>query len=333
MKAMVLEKTAPVDTNPLALKELPDPEPGPGEVRISIHACGICHTDLHIIEAEIPAHKLPLVIGHQIVGEVDRLGQGVKSWKPGDRVGVPWLNRTDQDCVYCSRGMENLCENGLFTGYDVDGGLAEYTVQDADWVYPIPGDYPDLMAAPLLCAGIIGFRALRLSEIRGGQRLGLFGFGASAHIAIQVARFWGCEVFVFTRSKRHRDLAKKLGAAWTGGVEDQAPGPLDSAVIFAPAGPIVPEALRFTRKGGTVACAGIYMTPIPELDYNTLLYHERTLRSVANSTRQDCMDMLEIAPRVPVQTEVQVFSLEEANKALNKLKNSRINGAGVIKIS
>jgi propanol-preferring alcohol dehydrogenase len=331
MKAMVLEQCGPVESNPLKLKDIEVPEPGPGRVLIRVSACGICHTDLHVIEAEIETHKLPLVIGHQIVGEVEKLGRGVTAWKPGDKVGVPWLNKTCGKCYFCKHDMENLCEDGKFTGYDVDGGLAEYTVQDADWIYAIPEGYPDLEAAPLLCAGIIGFRALRLSDIEKGGVLGLVGFGASAHVTIQVARHRGCEVYVFTRSQEHRDHAMKLGAAWAGGIEDKAPGPCDSAVIFAPAGPLVPATLGKVRKGGTVALAGIYMTPIPEFDYNTLLYYERTLRSVANSTRQDCRELLKIAPEVPIKTEVTEFPPEDANRALNLLKKSKIRGAGVIK--
>lgn len=332
MKAMVLEKCGPIEDNPLVERDLPTPEPGPGQVLIRVNACGICHTDLHVIEAEIPTHKLPLVIGHQIVGKVEKIGTAADKWKPGDRVGVPWLNKTCGQCRYCKNDMENLCENSRFTGYDLDGGLAGYTVQDQDWVYALPDGYPDLQAAPLLCAGIIGYRALRLARTEPGSRLGLFGFGASAHIAIQVARHWGCEVYVFTRGAGHRRLAEKLGASWVGSADDKPPEHLDSAVIFAPAGDLVPKTMGLIRKGGTVACAGIYMTPIPELDYNALLYHERTLTSVANSTRQDCRELLALAPQVPIETEVQVFPLSETNRALAMLKRSEIDGAGVIAI-
>jgi len=332
VRAVVLEKTAKMETDPLVMKEVPAPEPGPGQVRIRVRACGLCHTDLHIIEEEIETHKLPLIIGHQIVGQVESVGRGAGRWKPGDRVGVPWLNKTCGECFFCRNGKENLCGRGAFTGYDLDGGLAEYTVQDEEWIYEIPEGYPDLEAAPLLCAGVIGYRALKLSEIEEGGRLGLVGFGASAHVAIQVALHRGCEVFVFTRSEAHRELARKLGAAWAGGIEDRPPAELDSAVIFAPAGPLVPETLKLTKRGGTVTCAGIYMSPIPEFDYD-LLYRERTLRSVANSTRADCRELLELAPRVPIRTETEEFSLEQANLALNRMKKSEINGAAVIRMA
>jgi alcohol dehydrogenase, propanol-preferring len=332
MKATVLKSTGPVETERLELVDLPIPEPGPEQVRIRVKACGLCHTDLHIIEAEIPTHKLPLIPGHQIVGVVDAIGAGVKEWRPGARVGVPWLNRACGVCEYCRSGRENLCERGTFTGYDVDGGLAQYTVQHQDWIYALPHDYPDLAAAPLMCAGIIGLRALRLSEIRPGQVLGLFGFGASAHIALQVARYWGCEIMVFTRGEQHRELAKSLGAGWNGALAEAPPEALDAAIVFAPAGEVVPQALARTRKGGTVALAGIYMSPVPAMDYR-LLYHERTLRSVANSTRADCRELLALAPRVPIRTEVEVFPLEEVNRALLLLKQSRIQGAAVIEIS
>lgn len=331
MKAMVLDACAPIETGPLQLRELPAPVPGPGQVLLRVRACGVCHTDLHIIEGELPAHKLPLVPGHQIVGVVKEVGPGVSQWRPGDRVGVPWLNRTCGQCFFCRRGQENLCENGVFTGYDLDGGLAEFTVQDADWIYPLPDGFSDEKAAPLLCAGVIGYRALRLAGAEAGGRLGLFGFGASAHIALQVARYWGAEVYVFTRGEAHRELARELGAAWVGGVEEEAPGLLDCAVIFAPAGRLVPESLRFLRKGGTVALAGIYMTAIPEFDYR-LLYHERVVRSVANSTRDDCRELLALAPRIPIQTQIMEFPLAETNTALAGLKQGRLRGAGVVRM-
>jgi len=264
------------------------------------------------------------------VGAVDAVGGGVTRFREGDRVGVPWLYATCGACAHCARGAENLCDAGRFTGFSVDGGYAEAMVARADYTYPLPGGVPDAQAAPLLCAGVIGYRALRLSEIEPGGRLGLYGFGNSAHIAIQVARHWGCEVFVMTRGEGHRALARELGAAWVGAADAVPPAPLDSAVIFAPAGPLVLEALRALRKGGTVALAGIYMTPIPAIDYGSLLYHEKTVRSVANSTRRDAQELLQLAGAIPIRTQVQTFPLAEANRALQLLKQDRIRGAAVL---
>jgi propanol-preferring alcohol dehydrogenase len=332
MKAMILEKQASIFENPLRWADLPEPEPGPGEVRVRIEYCGICHTDLHEIEGELEMPKLPVTPGHQIVGVVDRLGEGVTRFQEGDRVGIAWLYSTCGDCVYCLAGKENLCEGARFTGYHMDGGFAQFTVVGEGFAYPIPEGFSDREAAPLLCAGIVGYRALRLSEIEPGERLGLYGFGASAHVSIQVARHWDCEVYVFSRGKEHRDLAEKLGACWTGLSGDEPPEKLDSAVIYAPAGPMVLDALKCLRKGGTLALAGIYMTPIPEMDYNTYLYHERTVRSVANSTRRDGEELLRYAAEIPIHTETQLFRLEEANRALQLLKERTINGAGVLEI-
>lgn len=331
MQAVILKKPGPIEQNPLESVELPIPEPGPGQIRIRIHACGLCHTDLHTVEGELALPRLPVVPGHQIVGVVDRAGLGVTRFKVGDRVGVPWLNWTDQTCAYCRQGNENLCDNIRFTGLHVDGGYAQYTVVSEDFAYPIPANFSDVAAAPLLCAGIIGYRALRISQIQPGQRLGLYGFGASAHIAIQIAVYWKCEVFVFTRSEEHRRLARALGAAWTGRAEDEPPARVDSSIIFAPVGPLVLEALRVLDKGGTIALAGIYMTPIPELNYH-LIYWERGIRSVANSTRQDAEELLHLAGQVPIRTEVEVFPLAAANHALQLLKAGKIRGAGVLQI-
>jgi propanol-preferring alcohol dehydrogenase len=331
MRAMVLTEPKPVAENPLSLRNLPVPAPAAGQVRIRVNCCALCHTDLHTVEGELPKHKRPVVPGHQVVGIVEAIGRDVKDPREGDRVGVPWLHWTDQTCVYCLRGTENLCEHALFTGYDVDGGYAEYVVAPADYVYPIPQAFDDVHAAPLLCAGIIGYRSYRLSGIRKGQRLGLYGFGASAHIVLQFARHLGNQVYVFTRGEAHRALALKLGAAWAGGSEDKAPELIDAAIIFAPLGSLVLDALRALRKGGTVALAGIVMSPIPPMDYN-LIYHERVVRSVANSTRQDARELLELAAEVPVRTEVQTFGLEQSNEALLALKQSRIDGAGVLQL-
>ncbi len=332
MKAMVLRQPAPAAGRPLALAELPRPEPGPGQVRLRVRACGVCHTDLHLVEGEIETPRLPVVPGHQVVGVVDALGAGVTRFRRGDRAGVPWLFWTDETCDFCRRGQENLCPNALFTGQHVDGGFAEYMVSHAGWTYPIPEGLTDEQAAPLLCAGLIGYRSLRLSEVQPGERLGLYGFGASAHIAIQVARHWGCQVYVFTRSEAHRRHALELGAAWVGDAREEPPAPLDSAVTFAPAGWLVPEVLRALRPGGTLAINAIYMSPIPEMPYD-LLYGERTVRSVANLTRRDAEEFLPLAARIPVRTDVEVFRLEEANEVLQRLKRSEIKGAAVLKIA
>ena len=332
MKAMRLSRAQPIEQSPLELLDLPAPIPGPGEVRLRVEACGICRTDLHIIEGDLQLPKLPLVPGHQIVGIVDRVGKAVTRFQIGDRVGVPWLFSTCGQCTFCQRDQENLCDAARFTGYHMDGGYAESIVAPEAFVYPLPTGFSPARSAPLLCAGVIGFRALRLSTVRPGQRLGLYGFGGSAHIAIQVAIHWGCEIFVFTRSEEHRALAQQLGAHWTGRAEDDPPGRLDSAVIFAPVGRLVIEALRVLGKGGTIALAGITMSPIPELDYG-LLYQERTVRSVANSTRQDVLDLLKLASEIPIRTEVQTFPLEQANHALHLLKESRFRGAAVLRIS
>jgi propanol-preferring alcohol dehydrogenase len=313
------------------LVELPTPVPGPGELRLRVEACGLCRTDLHIVEGDLPLPTLPIVPGHQIVGVVDQVGEGVTRFQAGDRLGVPWLYSTCGRCAFCRRDQENLCDTARFTGYHVNGGYAEFVVAQEAFAYPLPPGISTAHAAPLLCAGVIGFRALRLSEIKPGERLGLYGFGGSAHIAIQVAVHWGCEVVVFTRSEAHRALASRLGAHWAGRVEDDPPGQLDSAVIFAPVGQMVLEALRVLRKGGTIAIAGITMSPIRELDY-ALLYQERTVRSVTNSTRQDVRDLLRLAVGIPIQTEVCAFPLEEANYALKLLKHSRFSGAGVLTI-
>ncbi|NOZ30075.1 MAG: zinc-dependent alcohol dehydrogenase family protein [Chloroflexi bacterium] len=331
MLAARLHQAQPIETHPLVLEEVPDPTPGPGQIRLRVRACGLCHTDLHTVEGELRLPRLPIIPGHQIVGIVDQVGPGVTRFQPGDRAGVPWLNHTCGECEYCRRGQENLCERAQFTGLHVDGGYAQYTVVDENFAYPLPEGYDDLQVAPLLCAGIIGYRALRLSEIRPGERLGLYGFGASAHIVIQIAIHWGCEVYVFTRSEEHRQLARELGAAWVGRAEDTPPQQVDSSIIFAPAGPLVPEALRVLRKGGTLALAGIYMTPIPEMDYG-LLYWEKTIRSVANSTREDAEGLLEIAPKVPIRTEVETYPLDQINQALERMKRSEIRGAAVLEI-
>jgi propanol-preferring alcohol dehydrogenase len=332
MKAMLLRQARPAEDMPLESAELPMPRPGPGEVRLAVRACGVCHTDLHTVEGDLSLPRLPLVPGHQIVGVVDAVGAGVTRLGVGQRVGVPWLYATCGQCEFCRRGLENLCADARFTGLHVDGGYAEAMVVHQDFAYPMPEGFSDIEAAPLLCAGIIGYRALRLSEIQPGQRLGLYGFGGSAHVTIQVARHWGCEVYVFTRSEGHRQLARQLGAVWVGGAEDTPPHKMHGSIIFAPAGWLVREALRVLERGGTLALAGVTMTTIPELDYDRLLYWERTVRSVANFTRQDAAELLHLASEIPIETTVQPFSLREANRALLALKRSEIDGTGVLVI-
>jgi propanol-preferring alcohol dehydrogenase len=331
MRAMVLERQAFPEEDPLKLREVAVPDPPPQHIRVRISVCAVCHTDLHIVEGDLPLRKQPVIPGHQIVGVVDALGKGTTAFKEGDRVGIPWLHWTDGECGYCRRNHENLCERAKFTGWDVDGGYAEYVVAPADFAYPLPETFSDEHAAPLLCAGIIGYRSYRSSNAKKGERLGLYGFGASAHIVLQFARHLGNECYVFTRTPEHAELAKKLGAAWTGRAVEPPPAALDCAIVFAPAGPIVPLALRAVRKGGTVACAGITMSPIPQLDYADL-YYERVLRSVANSTRQDAREFLALAAEVPVHTEIEVFPLEAANQAIAAMKHSRIQGAAVLRV-
>ncbi|HUJ40381.1 MAG TPA: zinc-dependent alcohol dehydrogenase family protein [Candidatus Acidoferrales bacterium] len=329
MKACVLRAPAKIETNPLEFAEVPTPRPGPGEVLVRVNACGVCRTDLHVVEGELPPRKSPVIPGHQVAGVVEACGENARRFPAGARVGVAWLQHTDGTCAYCRSGAENLCDDPWFTGYTVDGGYAEYIVAPEDFVYALPDGFTDMQAAPLLCAGIIGFRCLRLSGIGRGGRLGFYGFGAAAHVAIQVARHWQVEVYASTRDERHRRLALELGAAWAGGTVDAPPVPLDAAIIFAPAGEIVPAALKSLRKGGTLVLGGIHMSRIPALDYN-LLYQERVVRSVANNTREDGRDFLGVAAEIPIHTRTQVFPLREANRALNALKNDAIPGAAVL---
>ena len=329
MKACLLSAIAPVETNPLKLVEAPTPQPAANQVLVRVRACAVCRTDLHVIEGELPPRKMPVIPGHQVVGTIEAVGARVQRFSVGERVGIAWLNSTCGVCDYCRQKKENLCDRPEFTGYTVNGGYAEYVLGNEQFIYPIPARFADAQAAPLLCAGIIGFRALRLSAIEPGGRLGLYGFGAAAHIAIQVARHWDVTVYVCTRDERHRKLALELGAAWAGGTTAEPPVQLDSAIIFAPAGEIVPAALKALRKGGTLALGGIHMSPIPALDYQ-LLYGERVVRSVANNTRQDGEDFLRIAAEIPIETHAQQFPLAEANRALNLLKNDAIRGAAVL---
>jgi alcohol dehydrogenase, propanol-preferring len=332
MKACLLRHPAPVETSPLAFVDVPTPQPAEGQVLVRVHCCGVCRTDLHVVEGELPPRQSPVIPGHQVVGVVEKLGSGAKKQRVGARVGIAWLHRTDGTCEYCRSGAENLCDHPSFTGYTVDGGYAEYIVAPEDFVYAIPERFPDEQAAPLLCAGIIGFRSLRLSGVKQGARLGFYGFGAAAHVAIQVALHWSVEVYAMTRDARHQKLALELGAKWAGGTFDQPAERLDAAIVFAPAGEIVPAALKALRKGGTLALGGIHMSPIPSFDYD-LLYEERMIRSVANNTRQDGHDFLRIAAEIPIRTHVQIFALSDANRALNALKNDAIPGAAVLKVA
>lgn len=330
MRAQRLITQKRIEQAPLVLKEIPIPEPGPGQVLLQVSLCGVCHTDLHTVEGDIYPPRLPLTPGHQVVGVVEALGPGVTGRQIGERVGVPWLHRACGVCQYCRSGLENLCPQAQFTGFHVDGGYAEKMLADAAYVLPLPASLLDEQAAPLLCAGIIGYRSLRQSDIHPGEKLGLAGFGASAHLAIQVARYWGCPTYVFTRSQEHRRLAADLGAFWTGSLDDQLPDPpLDRAILFAPAGELVPKLLAHLRPGGTLAINAIHLSPIPELPYH-LIYGERTLRSVANATYQDGVDFLRLAVEIPIVATIRRYSLETANQALLDLKYSRLNGEALL---
>ena len=332
MKACLLHAPAAIETNPLEYSNVATPQPKGGEVLVRVRACGVCRTDLHVIEGELAPRKSPVIPGHQVVGTVEKRGEGAQRFAIGARVGVAWLHQTDGTCEYCRAGAENLCDSPKFTGYTVDGGYAEFIVAPEDFVYAIPEGFPDEQSAPLLCAGIIGFRSLRLSGIKAGGRVGFYGFGAAAHVAIQVARHWGVEVYASTRDARHQKLALELGAAWAGGTFDEPPKELDAAIVLAPAGEIIPAALKALKKGGAVVLGGIHMSPIPSFSYD-LLYQERMIRSVANNTRKDGEDFLKVAAEIPIRTHVQVFPLAEANRALNALKNDAIPGAAVLRVA
>jgi propanol-preferring alcohol dehydrogenase len=329
MKACLLSAPAPAENNPLEYRDVATPAPQRDEVLIRVRACGVCRTDLHVVEGELPPRRAPVIPGHQAVGVVEQFGPQAKRLRAGARVGVPWLHRTCGTCEFCRAGRENLCESAVFTGYTADGGFAEYLLAPESFVYPIPEGFADLDAAPLLCAGIIGFRCLRLAEVRAGGVLGLYGFGAAAHVAIQVARHWGATVFAFTRDPQHQQHARDLGAAWAGGSAEAPPEKLDAAILFAPAGELVPAALKVLKKGGAVVLGGVHMSPIPPLEYS-LLYHERVVRSVANNTRRDGEDFLRVAAEIPIRTEVQLFPLNEANAALQALKRGTFRGAAVL---
>src|SRR5271155_4532531 len=331
MKACLLHSPAPVERNPLEFTDVPDPRPSKGEVLVRVKMCGVCRTDLHVVEGELPPKKSPVIPGHQIVGVVEGLGEGSRRFKRGDRVGIPWLHSTDQTCEFCRAGMENLCDHPTFTGYTVDGGYAQLCAAPEDFVYAIPAAFSDDQAAPLLCAGIIGFRSLRLANVKRGGRLAFYGFGSAAHIAIQVARHWGIEVYACTRGVKHQQLALQLGAVWAGEASAEPPAKLDAAIIFAPAGELVPAALAALKKGGVLVLGGIHMSAIPSFSYD-LLYEERMIRSVANNTRKDGEDFLRVAAEIPIRMRTQIFPLSEANRALNALKNDAIEGAAVLRV-
>ncbi|NGX53393.1 MAG: putative alcohol dehydrogenase AdhA [Chlamydiae bacterium] len=328
MRAMVFKGAQ----SALELQEVEKPKPKAGQVLIKVGACGLCRTDLHIVDGELPHAKLPLIPGHQIVGVVEELGQGVKDIHVEDRVGVPWLGRSCGECKFCQTGRENLCDHALYTGYQIDGGLAEYCVADGHFIFPIPQNYDDLQAAPLLCGGLIGYRALRMTE--GAKRIGFYGFGASAHILIQIVNHRGGEVYAFTRKddEKTQRFAKKLGAVWAGGCETLPPAKLDAAIVFAPEGALIPQALRAVAKGGIVVAAGIHMSDIPSFPYE-ILWGERVVRSVANLTRADGIEFFELAPQIPIKTEINPYPLEMTNEALDDLRHGRFSGAAVISLN
>jgi len=337
MKAWTLRQPAPVESRPLKRADLGAPRPADDEVLIKVSACGICRTDLHVVEGELASRKSPVIPGHQIVGVVQRVGGRVDSFAVGDRVGIAWLNRTCGVCEFCRSGRENLCDRAMFTGWTVDGGYAEFAVAPAAFTYHLPDGFDDIQAAPLLCAGIIGYRCLRLTGIDEtnwkGAKLGLYGFGAAGHVCIQIAKARGAEVYVCTRDReRHQTLAEELGAAWVGNANAEPPQKLDASIIFAPTGELVPIALRSIRKGGALVLGGIHMSAIPSFDYS-LIYGERMIRSVANNTRRDGEEFLLEAARIPIRTHTHLFSFAEANEALIALKNDAIRGAGVLGIS
>ncbi|HEU0121516.1 MAG TPA: zinc-dependent alcohol dehydrogenase family protein [Bryobacteraceae bacterium] len=328
MKAAILHQSQPVGPRSLLLVDLPRPQVKPGHVLLRVRACGVCRTDLHIVAGELPSRRDPLVPGHQIVGEVV---DGATAELPyGTRVGVSWIGGVDGTCQYCRKGTENLCDSPTFTGYSVDGGFAEFALARADFVFPLPDSVDDLHAAPLLCAGIIGFRSLRVAGVEPGEQVGLFGFGASAHLAISVLRAWGCKVYVSTRGSSHRELATSFGATWVGAETERPPVDLDRAITFAPSGDVVIAALASLRKGGVVAINAIHLDRMPEFDYDRLLWGERQIRSVTNMTRADARDFLQLASEIGIRPQVMPFSLEQANEALLAIQRDAIDGAAVI---
>ena len=330
MRAMTLTKPAAIDSNPLVLREVPPPEPASGEVLVRVEACAVCRTDLHVAEGDLPPHRENIIPGHQAIGIVEKCGVGASRFKVGDRVGIAWLRSTCGQCRYCRTGNENLCPYAKFTGYDENGGYAERAVVREDFAYALPAGIDPVTASPLLCAGIIGYRSLRRAEVKPGGRLGLFGFGSSASIAIQVARHWGCTVYVMTRDEKHQNLARDMGAHWVGSADAKPPELLDSAILFAPVGHLVPPIMEKLDRGGTLAIAGIYLTDIPGLNYDRQLFQEKNLRSVTANTRKDGEELLKLAAEIPLTPKTTTFPLEDANRALQMLKNDAINGSGVL---
>jgi propanol-preferring alcohol dehydrogenase len=329
---MVLTSPAPIETAPLRMTELPTPEPGPGEVRVEVEVCGVCRTDLHVVEGDLPVRRPQIIPGHEVVGRVTRLGAGARRFSLGQRVGIAWLHSSCGHCAYCQRGAENLCRSPRFTGWTEPGGYAEALCAPEAFVYALPDGLSSRVAAPLLCAGIIGYRALVRSAIRPGEALGLYGFGASAHIVLQIARHWGCSVYVATRGDRHQALAREMGAVWVGGADALPPVKLNGAILFAPAGELVPVALAALDRGGTLAVAGIHVSDIPPLNYQAHLFQERSLRSVTANTRADGEALLRLAAEIPLHAMTEEFPLERANDALYRLRHDQISGAAVLRL-
>jgi alcohol dehydrogenase, propanol-preferring len=330
MKAMVLDRQQDISSSPLSLRDVPDPVPGQGEVLVRVRCCACCRTDLHVIEGDLPPHKRPVIVGHQVVGIVERLGPGCRVLKVGERVGIAWLRHTCQECEFCRSGRENLCERPRFSGYDADGGYAELAVIDENYAYRIPEAFDDIHAAPLLCAGIIGYRSLERSNLPSGGRLAMYGFGSSAHIVLQIVRARGSEVYVATRGETHRQLAREMGATWVGENARDMPRKTHSGIMFAPAGELVPGAMAQLEKGGTLAIAGIYLTPIPALEYEADLFYEKTMQSVTANTREDGRQLLAEAAAISLRPHVSTYALADANRALQDLKNDRVNGTAVL---
>jgi propanol-preferring alcohol dehydrogenase len=330
MRAMRLHQNAPIESSPLRLEDVPDPSPAWDEVRIEVSCCAICRTDLHVIEGDLPLATLPIIPGHQIVGRIDAVGSQVQHLQLGQRVGIAWLRETCGRCRFCTTGRENLCESARFTGYHADGGYADFAIVRADFAYGLPEAFDDVRVSPLLCAGIIGYRALKRSGLKNGGKLAIFGFGSSAHIVLQLARGRGCEVYVVSRTPQHQQFARELGATWAGDDISKVPAKADAAIVFAPSGAVVPPALEALDRGGTVALAGIHMSPIPALDYDRLLQNERDILPVTANTRDDARELLAEAARVPVRVNTRTYSLQEANRALQDMKQGKIDGTGVL---
>ncbi len=333
MKAMVLDAIAPIGTSPLKLRDVPIPQPGPGEVLIKVRCCAVCRTDLHVIEGDLQQAKLPIIPGHQIVGVVEKLGPGCDKLQCGTRVGVAWLRHTCGECDYCTQGRENLCDSQRFTGYHADGGYAQYAIAPEDYVYKLPDAFSDVQAAPLLCAGIVGYRSFKRSNPQHGGSLAIYGFGSSAAVIMQIALHRGMKVYVVTRGESHRKLAADMGATWVGEKAEDLPAKVQSAIMFAPAGELVPEALEKLEKGGTLSLAGIYMSPVPQMDYQKHLFYERNICSVTANTRADGRELLAQAAEIPIRPHTTTYNLADANLALQDIKADRIDGTAVLVIS